>query len=76
MVVSICPYIYVFISMYNKKTSVFKFALCTKKVVPVLFMLCILLHGFMMKGGKRAMGQGLEGARDLGKGEGAFRGAF
>lgn len=38
--------------MYNKKASVFKFARCTKKVFPVLFSLCILLHDLMRKGRK------------------------
>lgn len=66
-------YIYLFISMYNKKSSVF-FTLY-KKVVPVLFSLCILLHDFMGKG-QRGVGQRWMGARDLGKVWEPFRGPF
>lgn len=59
MVVSIVSYIDLFISIYNKKLSVFlSFALCTKKKVPVLFSpLCILLHVVMRREGG-AMGIG------------------
>lgn len=32
--------------MYNRKSSVFTLALCTKKVIPVHLLLCILLHEF------------------------------
>ena len=46
MVVSIFPYIYLFISMYNKKSSLFTFCtLYKKKNVLLSFKLCILLHG-------------------------------
>lgn len=32
--------------MYNKKSSVFRFALCTKKSSFFFLFLCILLHDF------------------------------
>lgn len=64
MVVSIVSYIDLFISIYNKKLSVFlSFALCTKKKVPVLFFpLCILLHVVMRReGGLWGLGRGRGG---------------